>query len=30
MKVMPQVLVNATVDKDKKNGYLEDEVIKNK
>nr|WP_312580158.1 phosphoglucosamine mutase [Sedimentibacter sp.] len=30
MTVMPQVLVNATVDKDKKNGYLEDEVIKNK
>jgi len=30
MKVMPQVLVNATVDKDKKNGYLEDEKIKNK
>ena len=30
MKVMPQVLVNATVDKDKKNGYLEDELIKNK
>lgn len=30
MKVMPQVLVNATVDKDKKNGYLEDLVIKNK
>jgi len=30
MKVMPQVLVNAIVDKDKKNGYLEDEKIKNK
>ena len=30
MTVMPQVLVNATVDKDKKNGYLEDEIIKNK
>jgi len=30
MKVMPQVLVNATVDKDKKNDYLEDEKIKNK
>lgn len=30
MKVLPQVLVNAHVDKDKKNGYLEDEIIKNK
>jgi len=30
MTVMPQVLVNAIVDKDKKNGYLEDEMIKNK
>lgn len=30
MTVMPQVLVNAKVDKDKRNGYLEDEIIKNK
>ncbi len=30
MTVMPQVLVNAKVDKDKINGYLEDEIIKNK
>lgn len=30
MTVMPQVLVNATVDKDRKNDYLEDAVIKNK
>lgn len=30
MTVMPQVLVNAVVDKDKKNAYLEDEKIKNK
>ncbi len=30
MTVMPQVLVNAKVDKDKKNDYLKDEIIKNK
>ncbi len=30
MKVMPQVLVNAHVAADKKNSYLEDEIIKNK
>lgn len=30
MKVMPQVLVNATVSEEKKQSYLEDEVIKNK